>query len=208
MNNNDSKETKNAPNTEKKQIRAGGVALFGNLRVMAAAAMLAALSIILGKYLAINIGDSIRLSFENLPVLMAGLFFGPVVGATVGAVADIVGCLMVGYGIIPIITLGAALMGAISGAIGMYAFPKTPAWKGTWRIFVPVALSHIVGSMCIKSIGMVLYYGTPWEIIFLRIPIYTVIIILEGYLLKLLFRNKTFTGEINRIINKKKKVQK
>ncbi len=193
----------NKNNEEKRQVRAGGLALFGNLRVMVSAALLAALSIVLGKYLAINLGESVRFSFENLPVLMAGLFFGPAVGAAVGAVADIVGCFMVGFAINPIITLGAALMGAISGAIGMYAYPNTPAWKSTWRIFVPVSVAHVVGSMCVKTIGMMVYYGTPLAILFVRVPLYIVMIILEGYLIMLLYNNKTFTGQINKIINKK-----
>ncbi len=207
MQNNESKETKNAPNKEKQHTRAGGMSLFGNLRVMAISAMLAAISVVLGRY-AINISESIRISFENLPVLMSGIFFGPVVGTTVGAVADIVRCFNMGYAINPFITLGAALIGTISGVFGMYAYRKTTSWKATWRIFIPVFLAHIIGSMCVKSIGMVIYYGTPWETILLRIPIYVVNSILEGYLIMLLFKNKTFVSELNRIINKKKKVQK
>lgn len=178
----------------------GGIHLFGNLRVLVLAALLSALSIILGKYLAINLGESIRLSFENLPVIMAGLFFGPLIGGVVGAVSDIVGCFMVGFSINPIITLGAASVGAISGVIGLYAFRGYTGWKATWRIYVPVMISHVVGSMCIKTIGMMVYFGTPAAILFVRVPLYIVIGILEGYIIMLLYNNKTFTGELNRII--------
>ncbi len=199
---------KNQTNQEKQaRPRAGGIALFGNLHVMVAAALLSALSIVLGKYLAFNIGESVRISFENLPVLMAGLFFGPVIGGVVGAVSDIVGCFMVGFALNPIITAGAALVGAVSGAVGMYGFKNHAEWRRTPRIFVPVMAAHIVGSMCVKTIGMMVYYGTPAAILFVRVPLYIVIGILEGYIVMLLFNNKTFTGELNRIINKRK-VQK
>ena len=36
--------------------------------------------------------ESLRISFGNIPVLLSGLLGGPVAGALVGAVADIIGC--------------------------------------------------------------------------------------------------------------------
>ena len=181
-----------------------GIALFGNSRVMAIAALLTALSIVLGKYLAINVTDSLRISFENLPIIMAGLFFGPLIGGVVGAAADIIGCFMVGFSMNPIITLGACLIGVISGTIGMYAFPKKENWRATPRVFLPVALAHIICSMGIKSLGMIVYFGTPWEILILRVPIYVFTGIAEGYLIMLLFRNRNFSGLLSRIISKGK----
>ena len=70
--------------------------VFGNLRVMICAALLAALSIVLGKFLQIPnpFQDFIRISFENTPIIMAGMFFGPFVGAVTGAVADLLGCVI------------------------------------------------------------------------------------------------------------------
>ena len=76
---------------EQKKTMAGSLKLFGSIRVMVAAALFIAMSIILGKFLAINVGGSIRISLENLPVLMAGIFFGPFVGAAVGIGADVIG---------------------------------------------------------------------------------------------------------------------
>ena len=138
---NNKQENKRSP------IGHAGIALFGNIRVMAVAALLTALSIVLGKYLAVNVTDSLRISFENLPILMAGLFFGPLIGGVVGAAADMIGCFLVGYSINPIITLGAFLIGVISGIIGMYAFPGKENWRATPRVFLPVALSHIICSI-------------------------------------------------------------
>ncbi len=181
-----------------------GIALFGNIRVMAISALLTALSIVLGKYLAINVTDSIRVSFENLPILMSGLFFGPIIGGVVGAAADIIGCFLVGYSMNPIITVGACLIGVISGIIGTYAFRKCENWRATPRVFIPVMASHVICSMGIKSLGMVVYYGTPWEILILRVPIYIVTGLAEGYLIMLLFGNRNFSGLLLRIINKKR----
>ena len=75
------------------------------------------MSIVLGKVLAFNIGDFFRVSLENLPIIFIGIAFGPLWGAVVGAVADLVGCFIVGYTVNPIITLGAMTVGAIAGII-------------------------------------------------------------------------------------------
>ena len=187
---------------------AGSLALFGSLRIMVIAALLSALSIVLGKYLAINLSQTVRVSFENLSIILAGLLFGPVIGAVVGAVADLVGCVLVGYAINPIITAGAVLIGGISGGVGLIVRSRGAERLGTWRIFLPVYAAHIVGSMVVKTIGMMVYYGTPPEIFYVRVPLYLVIALLEGYLLMLLFRSKTFTGEINRMTIHQKKVSK
>lgn len=73
------------------------VKLFGSLQVMTMSAVLVAISIVCGKYLALNFGSVLRFSFENLPIILAGIMFGPVVGALVGGVADLIGALLV-YG--------------------------------------------------------------------------------------------------------------
>ena len=49
----------------------------GNLRLLAVSAFLAALSIICGKYLALSLGNVLRFSFENLPILLAGMMLVP-----------------------------------------------------------------------------------------------------------------------------------
>ena len=62
----------------------------GNIKVLVCSAVFAAISIICGKFLAISIGDTIRISFENTPIILSGFCFGPVVGLLTGLIADIV----------------------------------------------------------------------------------------------------------------------
>lgn len=161
------------------------------------------MSIVFGKYLSFTMGV-FRISFENLPILMAGIFFGPIVGMVVGAVADIVGCVLVGYNIIPIITIGAVLIGGISGILFkiLKVIPKKPI-----SLYLSVLIAHIIGSMIVKSIGLALYYGTPFQTIILRVPLYLVISFVEFYIIYLLMKNKSFMKIINES-NFKKKVDK
>lgn len=176
----------------------GNIRLFGNVRVMIISGLLVAMSIVLGKFAHIAIGDSIRISFENLPVIMAGVFFGPFVGGAVGIGADLIGCLLKGYAINPIITLGAASIGMLSGFTA-YLSAKFPL---ALRVPLSVLTAHIIGSMLIKSIGLYIYYHTAMEVLMMRIPLYLATAALESLIIYLLLKNKAFSQQLNRITGK------
>jgi ECF transporter S component (folate family) len=82
-----------------------------NTKVLAVSALFAAISIVCGKFLAFNVGDTLRFSFENLPIIIISIFFGPLSGMLCGVVADLLGCLLRGYAINPILTLASAYIG-------------------------------------------------------------------------------------------------
>ncbi len=185
--------------TKQQNTLSGNIKLFGNTRVMIISALFVALSIVLGKFLAFNIGDSIRISLENLPILMAGIFFGPFVGGAVAIVADIVGCILKGYALNPVITLGAASIGILSGVISMYLRNKNI----TLNTAVSIAVSHIIGSLIIKSIGQRIYFHTPYEVLAWRIPTYIAIGLIEFVIITLLLNNKAFTTQLNKICSKR-----
>jgi len=155
-------------------------------RTMIICALLAALSIVLGKLLAINITQNFRLSFENLPILMAGMIFGPVTGAVVGAVADLIGCLIAGYAVNPLITLGGVLIGFLGGLLH-----RCGVGGQKCSTFLAVFTAHIVGSMIVKSLGLHFWYGTPFSVLWLRIPLYLIIAALESLILCFLQQNPT-----------------
>lgn len=169
------------------------------LRIMVVCALMCALSIVLGKYLAINITDVFRLSFENLPIIFAGLAFGPIAGMACGAVADLVGCLMVGYAINPIITVGAATVGLVSGFFTL--FPKTHRGVSLFlKVFAFALAAHTLGSVIIKTIGLAAFYSWPLYLLMLwRALIYLFIGTVESVLIFFLIRNKRIASEINKI---------
>ena len=161
----------------------------GALRLCVILAMLSAISIICGKYLAVNLGEVLRISFENLPIIFAGIAFGPVCGALVGTVADLIGCLLVGYAINPLVTLGAAAIGAVSGT-AFWLIKRIKSLPYALKIAFSVALSHIIGSVIVKTFGLAIFYDMPVFILMLwRLLNYTVIAIPESILLWVLMRN-------------------
>lgn len=147
-------------------------------------ALLAALSIILGKFLSIKIGQSIRISFENTPLILAGYAFGPVYGAVCAVVADLLGCFLYGYAINPIITIGAAAIGFFSGVFGMHGWFKKPILP------LSIGYSHLVGSVVVKSLGLYAFYGTPLNVLVWRLPIYIITAVAEYLIITVLLRNK------------------
>ena len=165
----------------------------GRLKKLLIIALLIALSMVF-KRLSITAGP-FRFSFENLPLILSGMIFGPVAGFMTGAVGDILGCIISGFAINPIITAGAAIIGCVPGIVSFYCFKDRP----TLKIIVGVALAHLIGSIIIKSIGLHVYYNHPWSALALRIPLYIITGAVEGYIIRLLMKNKAFARLINKI---------
>ena len=165
------------------------LSLFGTVKAMVMAAMLTAMSVVIGIFCKsfLNFGGGLfRITFENLPILVSGIMVGPIVGGVVGAATDIISYFLSGqaYPINLIVTLGATAIGVISGLFSKYVFRK----KGYLRIILPSAIAHIIGSMIIKPIGLFTFYS--WAVLW-RVPLYLVIAPLEITLICLMYKNST-----------------
>lgn len=181
------------------------IAVFGNPRALCLAALLAAMSLILGKFLQIPtpFAEFVRISFENLPVILAGLVLGPIAGAMTGAVADLVGCLAYGYSINPLITLGAASVGLVAGVFG-WLLSRTPL---LCRISVSALAAHLVGSVGIKTAGIAAWYLAKYNLGYLELTLwrllnYTIIAVLEIAILYALLRHRGFQKQLERMCRK------
>lgn len=175
--------------------------IFTNLHAMVFAAILVAISVT-GKLFAINLGEMLRISYENLPIAMAGIIFGPFAGFVVGICADICGCLAVAYTINPIITLGAGAIGLVCGTISLFAKNR---FSPVWLIVSDVA-GHIVGSIIIKTIGIAIYYGAEngfWALMFTRVATYIPVVIFEIIIFVFLLTNKHINRELIKLTQRK-----
>ncbi len=159
-----------------------------NVRLLAVAAFLAALSIVCGKYLALSLGEVLRFSFENMPILLAGMMFGPVVGALVGTVADVLGCVIVGYVINPMVTVGAACIGLVGGLL-FRLFAKLPL---VWQCGLSVVVAHLIASVLVKTVGLAAYFPEmPFYVLLLwRLLNYCVVAAAEWLLLYTILKNQ------------------
>ena len=169
------------------------------LRLMVFAALLSALSIVCGKYLKIPVGDVMRFSFENLPILLAGIAFGPLAGMATGVIADLIGCVLVGYAINPLVTLGAAAIGALGGLL-YHLCNKLPLFV---RLLITVMLSHTIGSVVIKTFGLAKFYDLPFfELVLWRSLNYLIVGIIELAVLYVVLKNKAVSSLLQRLGHK------
>ena len=177
----------------------GRSAARGYMQKLVVCALLVAISIVMGKYAQIPVGQALRFSFENFPIILCGFAFGPLWGAVVGIVADLVGCILVGYAINPIITLGAAAVGAVSGVVGLC---RRAVLREKLLLWVALAeiLSHLCGSVAIKTFGLASFYSMPlWELMLWRLLNYTIVATAEIFIMYYLLKNRMFSANINKL---------
>ncbi|MEE0946097.1 MAG: folate family ECF transporter S component [Acutalibacteraceae bacterium] len=171
-----------------------------NLKVLITIALFSAISFVFGKFLAIPVGDYLRFSFENLPIILSGVLFGPICGCVTGIIADIVGCILRGYVINPMLTLGAALIGFLSGVIFWVLKNK----KLGFKVSVTVFIAHLIGSVVVKSIGLSLWYSMDlFFTLGMRSINYIIVGVTEGLIIVFILRNKGFVNQINRLTGEK-----
>ena len=128
-----------------------------DLRVLMAA--LTAMQIILARFLSIQVSDTLRISFESIPVILAGMWLGPIPGAIVAVVADFLGTILSGYGTwFPPLVLGPLSVGILSGVSTKYIFRSPLAeTRDTWKVAVIVVTVGILNSFVFGLIGSTMY---------------------------------------------------
>ena len=164
--------------------------LFGTIHTLAFSAILCAMSVVIGIFCKtyLNFGTGLfRITFENLPILISGIFYGPIIGAILGVATDLISYLLSPQTYPPnlIVTAGAMAVGLVSGLASRFLVKRS----GYTKIIVSGSLAHIVGSMIIKPIGLFQFYGYA---VLLRIPLYLLIAPLEILLICLLYKNRNF----------------
>ena len=171
--------------------------VFSGVRSIPFAAMLAAMSVVIGIFCKsfLNFGNGLfRITFENLPIIMSGILFGPIIGGIVGVVSDMISYFLTAQGYPPnwIVTVGAFLVGVLSGLISHYVLKK----RSSFQIICSAGLAHLVGSMIVKPIGLYQFYG--WFVLW-RIPLYLIIAPLEIFILCQLFGRKSFSNFLEKL---------
>ena len=127
-----------------------------NLAMMAA---LIAMQIILARFLGIQVSETLRVSFESIPVILAGMWLGPIPGAIVAALADILGTIISGYGVwFPPLALGPIMVGVLSGVSTKYIFRSPLAEnRDLWKVLVTVITVGVLNSFFFGLVGSTLY---------------------------------------------------
>ena len=157
-------------------------------------ALLCALSIVLTRWATINLGF-VHLGFGNLPVVLAGVLLGGWPGFAVGAVADMVGGILAGYAINPLITLGAALIGGVAG----WCWRALPTQNETARLGAALLADHLLGSTVVNSLALHIFYGYPWVTLDTRVPNMLAQVVMEVLVIRALLGNAAFRKAVDEV---------
>ncbi len=157
----------------------------GSTKALVQCALLIAISIVLTRLLTIST-PFLRINLGGVPILLAGVLFGPLGGGIVGALADLIGGTLAGYSINPLITLGTALTGVFMGLCYHYL----PLAKPNVRLLSGVVFGNLIGSVIVNSLALHLYYGYAWGVLALRIPNNIIVGAAEFFVLWYLCKNK------------------
>ena len=164
------------------------------VKVLTVSAMMVALSAVIGYVCktipALNLGSGLRITFENLPIILSGIMFGPIVGGCVGCLADLLSCLFSGQTPMPWVLVGSISVGVMAGIGSKFIVRR----NGFLKLIVSELLAHLVGSMIIKTIALYYVFG---EVVFFRIPMSIGIAAVEIVLLCIMYKNKTVRNLID-----------
>ncbi len=148
--------------------------------------LLVGLSVVLTRIGSIRIAiagvEGVRIGFGGLPIILAGVMFGPTAGALVGAVGDVVGYFVNPLGAyMPHFTLTSALTGAIPAWVLML-LGKEPITK--LKLAVSIAIGQLITSVVMVPWFLNMLFGVPFQAIMvpriigqiIDIPIYVFVI--------------------------------
>lgn len=153
-----------------------------NVRTLTTLSMLIAASIVLSRLLGFYLTESLRVSFEYFPIILAGIIFGPIAGAIVGGLSDFLGsALFSGMGFFPPLIVGPILAGLLSGLFAKYFFKnKLDQW---WKHIVLVMSVDLLCNLLWGTFALSLLYGTPFlPYLAIRAPIKFCIAIADAHL--------------------------
>ena len=142
------------------------------VRIMAFAGVIIAMNIVLARLVAINIGPTLRITVSQTPVYLAGFWFGPVVGGICGFLGDLIGSLLQGYAPNPLISVSAILAGVLPGLF-RHVMEKKPA---LWKVVGILVIHGLVGALGFTCIGLHMYYGTPWSVLYATRVVQTIML--------------------------------
>ena len=164
-------------------------------KALAFCALLAAMSIVLARFLSYAPFGSVRWSLDKFPLFLAGLLFGPLAGAMTGFVADAAGSMMQ-YGFNPILCPPAILFGLFGGLMRCFVAKKG---KLLLRLAVSYLLPVVLGAWLYQSAALAWCFNSAtWLASFLanlgsRGIQFAIIAPLEILLLALLLQTGIFT---------------
>lgn len=162
-------------------------------KVLVKASFLTAISIVLTRFLYYFVPlaggvPAIRLSIGEVPIMMSGMLFGPVVGGITGLAADLIGVMVNAQGTIhPGFMLSSLLWGLIPGLI-FIIFRKKKKYDAIYSVLnisVTVVICFIIISLALNTLWLSNLYKISYMLLlpgrvivsFIMVPVQSIIIV-------------------------------
>lgn len=133
---------------------------------LAVMGLLVALNIIASRYLKIEIGTMIRINFSSSFIMLSGIWLGPIGGAIVGLVSDLLGCMIGGYAINILYTLMPVMIGVICGFCEPIFRKAKRNLAGVLIYGALIFAITLVASVFYGTWALSVYYGYPFMLNF------------------------------------------
>lgn len=129
---------------------------FFSPRRLASMAIFIALQIVLARFAGIQVSEGLRISFEAIPVILAGIWLGPMSGFLVGFLSDFIGTIISGYGVyFPPLAITPILNGVLPGLCYRYIFKGNMNYA---KCIVMVAVTEILSSLLLGTYALTWYF--------------------------------------------------
>lgn len=165
-------------------------------RTIAFAGVLTAMNVVLTRLISIPVGNILRISVGAVPVILSGLWLGPVTGAVCGGLGDLIGCAVGGYAPNPFISFSACLTGVLPALFRPFLLKRKPGFPRFLGFVLILALTMLLTSQGFTTLGLSLLYGMPFKAAWLsRLPQSAVLCLADAFICEMLFSRMRLPGE-------------
>ena len=125
-------------------------------RRLTSMAIFIALQIVLARFAGIQVSEGLRVSFESIPVILAGIWLGPMAGLLVGFLSDFFGTIISGYGVyfLPL-AITPILNGVLPGLCYRYIFKEN---LNLVKCIAMVVVTEIISSLLLGTYALTWYF--------------------------------------------------
>lgn len=151
--------------------------------------LLVGISIVLTRVLGVMIPIAgvmaLRISFGQIPIMLAGILLGPGAGALTGALADLLGFMLFPFGTyFPGFTLSAALWGVLPPLILHLLQKKEQYQYGFIPLLITVFVTSLVVSIGLNTLWLSIMFGKAFWVLLppralsnlIQVPIHTTLL--------------------------------
>jgi ECF transporter S component (folate family) len=157
-----------------------------NTRTLILIALFAAISIILARFFVVYLTNSLRISFGNIPIILASLLLGPIAGGLTAAIADILGAsLFSPLSWYPPLTISPVIVGILPALLKKRVLHKVTIW----RLYIIIFITNLITSIGITTYLLSKLYGSPYlSLLAVRAPLSILVSIIEGLVVYILYK--------------------